>query len=106
MNIGTTPSKIRIKVKSFNRSLIGKYIKQVVNMVVKTGSQLSGPIPLPRKIQKITVLRSPHIDKKARDQLEIRTHKRLLLITQPTINTVEFLMRMVIPAEIHFSVKL
>lgn len=106
IGIGSLPSKIRIKVKSFNRKLICRFIKQVVNMVVKTGSHLNGPVPLPRKLQRITVLRSPHIDKKARDQLEIRTHKRLLLITHPNINTIEYLMRMDIPAELHISVNL
>ena len=86
--------KIRVRLKSFDYRLIDKSVKEIVNTVKKTGSFVDGPIPLPTRIEKFTVLTSPHVDKDSRDQYEIRTHKRLLIIVNPTDKTIDALMKL------------
>ena len=86
--------KIRVRLKSFDYRLIDKSVKEIVNTVKKTGSFVYGPIPLPTRIEKFTVLTSPHVDKDSRDQYEIRTHKRLLIIVNPTDKTIDALMKL------------
>ena len=80
--------KIRIKLKAFDHKLVDKSTKEILETVTKTGAKVVGPIPLPVKKEKLTILTSPHVDKKARDQYETRTHKRLFDIINPTEQTV------------------
>lgn len=86
--------RIRIRLKAFDHKLIEQSAKEIVNTAKRTGSQICGPIPLPTKIEKFTILTSPHVDKNARDQYEIRTHKRLIDIISPTDKTVDALMKL------------
>jgi small subunit ribosomal protein S10 len=81
-------------------------VREIVNTAQRTGAQVSGPIPLPTKIRRMTVLRSPHIDKKSREQFEIRTHARLIDILQPTNQTVDDLMKLNLPAGVDVEIKL
>ena len=85
---------IRIRLKAFDNKLIDKSAREIVDTVKRTGANVKGPIPLPTKIEKYTVLRSPHIDKKSREQFETRAHKRLIDIIEPTPQTVEALMKL------------
>lgn len=86
--------RIRIRLKAFDHKLIEQSAKEIVATAKRTGSQICGPIPLPTKIEKFTLLNSPHVDKNARDQYEIRTHKRLIDIIAPTDKTVDALMKL------------
>jgi small subunit ribosomal protein S10 len=86
--------RIQIRLKAFDHRLIDKSTQEIVDTAKRTGAQVVGPIPLPTRIEKFTVLNSPHIDKDARDQYEIRTHKRLIVILQPTNRTVDALMKL------------
>jgi len=86
--------RIRIRLKSFDHQLIEQSAKQIVDTAKRTGAQLCGPIPLPTRRERYTVLISPHVNKDARDQYEIRTHKRLLDIIDPTDKTVDSLMKL------------
>ena len=86
---------IRIRLKAFDHRVLDASTREIVSTAKRTGAQVRGPIPLPNKIEKFTVLRGPHIDKKSREQFEIRTHKRLIDIMDPTPRTVEALNRLV-----------
>ena len=97
---------IRIRLKAFDHRLLDQSTSEIVNTAKRTGAQVRGPIPLPAKIEKYTVLRSPHIDKKSREQFEIRTHKRLLDILDPTPQTVDALMKLDLPAGVDVEIKL
>ena len=85
---------IRIRLKAFDHRILDASTREIVNTAKRTGAQVRGPIPLPTKIEKFTVNRSPHIDKKSREQFEMRTHKRLLDIVDPTPQTVDALMKL------------
>ena len=85
---------IRIRLKAYDHKLLDQSTVEIVNTAQKTGAKILGPIPLPTKKNKFTVLRSPHVDKKSREQFEIRTHKRLLDIVDPTPQTVDALMKL------------
>ena len=89
---------IRIRLRAFDHRLLDQSTREIVDTAKRTGAQVAGPIPLPTRIAKFTVNRSPHVDKKSRDQFEVRTHKRLLDILNPTQNTVDTLMRLDLPA--------
>ena len=97
--------KIRISLKSFSHRLIDKSAASIVETAKRTGSPVHGPIPLPTKIERYTVLRSPHKDKDSRDQYEIRTHKRLMDIMDPTEKTVDALMKLDLPAGVDVEIK-
>jgi len=97
--------KIRIKLKAYDHRLLDQAVKDIVGTVERSGALISGPVPLPTKISRYTVLRSPHVDKKSRDQFEVRTHKRLLDILNPTQNTVDTLMRLDLPAGVDVEIK-
>lgn len=97
---------IRIRLKAFDHRLLDQSTGEIVNTAKRTGAQVRGPIPLPTKIEKYTVLRSPHIDKKSREQFEIRTHKRLLDIIDPTPQTVDALMKLDLAAGVDVEIKL
>jgi small subunit ribosomal protein S10 len=98
--------KIRIKLRAFDYKLLDQSTKEIVDTAKRTGAKVAGPIPLPVEIQRYTVLRSPHIDKKSREQFEIRTHKRLLDILEPTQQTVDALMKLDLSAGIDVEIRL
>ena len=98
--------KIRIRLKAFDHRLLDKSVKEIVETARRTGATIKGPIPLPTRINKFCVLRSPHVDKKSREQFEIRTHKRLMDIMEPSQNTVDALMKLDLPAGVDVEIKL
>ena len=98
--------KIRIKLKSYDHNLVDKSAEKIVKTVRTSGAVVTGPIPLPTRINKYTVLRGPHIDKKSREQFEIRTHKRLLDILDPTQQTLDALMKLDLSAGVDVEIKL
>ncbi len=98
--------RIRIRLKSFDHSLVDKSAKEIVDTAKRTGATVRGPIPLPTKKERFTVLTSPHVDKDARDQYEILTHKRLMDIIEPTDKTVDALMKLELPAGVDAQIKL
>jgi small subunit ribosomal protein S10 len=97
---------IRIRLKAFDHRVLDQSTGEIVQTAKRTGAQVRGPIPLPTRIEKYTVLRSPHIDKKSREQFEIRTHKRLLDIVDPTPQTVDALMKLDLAAGVDVEIKL
>lgn len=97
---------IRIRLKAFEHRVLDQATSEIANTAKRTGASIRGPIPLPTKIEKYTVLRSPHIDKKSREQFEIRTHKRLLDIVEPTPQTVDALMKLDLAAGVDVEIKL
>ncbi|HIM72969.1 MAG: 30S ribosomal protein S10 [Alphaproteobacteria bacterium] len=97
---------IRIRLKAFDHRILDQSTVEIVNTAKRTGAQVRGPIPLPTDIEKYTVLRSPHVDKKSREQFEIRTHKRLLDIIEPTPQTVDALMKLDLAAGVDVEIKL
>ena len=97
--------KIRIRMKAYDFKLLDQSAGEIVETAKRTGAKIAGPIPLPTKINKYTVLRSPHTDKKSREQFEIRTHKRLLDILEPTPQTVDALMKLDLPAGVDVEIK-
>ena len=99
-------SKIRIRLKAFDHAVLDQAAADIVRSVEKTCAQVSGPIPLPTKIEKFTVNRGPHVDKKSREQFEVRTYKRLLDIIQPTPQTVDALMKLDLAAGVDVEIKL
>jgi small subunit ribosomal protein S10 len=98
--------KIRIRLKAYDHKLLDQSAKEIVETANRTGARVAGPIPLPTAISRYTVLRSPNIDKKSREQFEIRTHKRLLDILEPTQQTVDALMKLDLPAGVDVEIKL
>jgi small subunit ribosomal protein S10 len=101
-----TSQKIRIKLKAFDHKLLDQSAVEIVETARRTGARVAGPIPLPTGIEKYCVLRSPHVDKKSREQFEIRTHKRLLDILEPTQATVDALMKLDLSAGVDVEIKL
>ena len=97
---------IRIRLKAFDHRVLDQSTGEIVNTAKRTGAQVRGPIPLPNRIQKFTILRGPHVDKKSREQFEIRTHKRLLDIVEPTEKTVDALMKLDLAAGVDVEIKL
>lgn len=98
--------KIRIRLKAFDHRLIDQSALEIVETAKRTGAQVKGPIPLPTRIEKFTVLISPHVNKDARDQYEIRTHKRLVDIVEPTDKTVDALMKLDLAAGVDVQISL
>jgi small subunit ribosomal protein S10 len=96
---------IRIRLKAFGRRVLEQSTSEILNTAKRTGAQVRGPIPLPTKIQKFTVLRSPHVNKKSREQFEMRTHRRLLDIVDPTPQTVDALMKLDLAAGVDVEIK-
>ncbi len=95
---------IRIRLKSFDHKLIDKSAKEIVDAVKRTGAQVKGPVPLPIHHERFTILISPHVNKHARDQYEIRTHKRLVIIVEPTDKTVDALMKLDLAAGVDVQI--
>jgi len=98
--------KIRIRLKAYDHRILDQSTGGIVDTCRRTGAKVSGPIPLPTSRSIITVLRSPHVDKKSREQFEIRTHKRLIDIIEPTPQTVDALMKLDLPAGVNVEIKL
>lgn len=98
--------KIRIKLRAYDHRVLDQSVKEIVETAQRTGARIAGPVPLPTRINKYTVLRSPHVDKKSREQFEIRTHKRLLDIHDPTPQTVDALMKLELAAGVDVEIKL
>jgi small subunit ribosomal protein S10 len=98
--------KIRIRLRGYDFRLLDQSAGEIVETAKRTGAKVSGPIPLPTRKNVITVNRSPHVDKKSREQFEIRTHKRLLDILEPTSKTVDALMKLDLPAGVDVEIKL
>src|SRR5437870_13901348 len=97
--------KIRIRLKAYDHRILDQSTSEIVETAKRTGASVAGPIPLPTLKNRYTVLRSPHVDKKSREQFEIRTHKRLLDILEPTQDTVDALMKLDLPAGVDVEVK-
>ncbi|MEJ2078607.1 MAG: 30S ribosomal protein S10 [Acidobacteriota bacterium] len=97
--------KIRIRLKAYDHQVLDQSTREIVEIARRTGARVSGPIPLPTRISRYTVLRSPHVDKKSREQFEMRTHKRLVDILEPTPQTVDALMKLDLPAAIDVEIK-
>ena len=98
--------KIRIKLRAYDNRLLDQSTSEIVSAAQRTGALVKGPIPLPTQMSKFTVLRGPHIDKKSREQFEVRTYKRLLDIVQPTPQTVDALMKLDLAAGVDVEIKL
>lgn len=101
-----TNQKIRIRLKAFDHRLIDQSAREIVETAKRTGAQVKGPIPLPTKKERFTVLISPHVNKDARDQYELRTHKRMMEIVDPTDKTVDALMKLDLSAGVDVQIKL
>ena len=97
--------KIRIKLKAYDHRLLDQSASEIVDTAKRTGARVAGPIPLPTRINKYTVLRGPHVDKKSREQFEIRTHKRLLDIIEPTQQTLDALMKLDLSSGVEVEIK-
>ncbi|MTI10635.1 MULTISPECIES: 30S ribosomal protein S10 [Curvivirga] len=97
---------IRIRLKAFDHRVLDSSTQEIVNTAKRTGAEVRGPIPLPTKIEKFTVLRGPHVNKKSREQFEMRTHKRVLDIVDPTPQTVDALMKLDLAAGVDVEIKL
>ncbi len=97
---------IRIRLKAFHHRLIDTSAREIVETAKRTGAQVRGPVPLPTKKERFTVLISPHVNKDARDQYELRTHKRMMDIVEPTDKTVDALMKLELPAGVDVQIKL
>jgi small subunit ribosomal protein S10 len=101
-----TSDKIRIRLKAYDHKLLDQSVTEILDAAKRTGARVAGPIPLPTEINRFCVLRSPHIDKKSREQFEIRTHKRLLDILDPTQQTIDALMKLDLSAGVDVEIKL
>jgi small subunit ribosomal protein S10 len=97
---------IRIRLKAFDHRVLDQSTQEIVNTAKRTGAEVRGPIPLPTRIEKFTVLRGPHVNKKSREQFEMRTHKRVLDIVDPTPQTVDALMKLDLAAGVDVEIKL
>ncbi len=99
-------NRIRIRLKAYDHRVLDQSAQQIVEAAERTGAQVVGPVPLPTKIEKFTVMRSPFIDKDSREQFEIRTHKRLIDVLEPGSKTIDTLMRLNLPAGVDIEIKL
>ena len=97
---------IRIKLRAYDNKVLDQSTEEIVNTVKRTGANIKGPIPLPTKIERYTVFRSPHIDKKSREQFETRTHKRLIDILEPSSKTIDSLTSLSVPSGVDIAIKL
>ena len=97
--------RVRIRMEAYDHQVLDDSASQIVEAVKRSGAKVFGPIPLPTTIERYTVLRSPHVDKKSREQFEIRTHKRIIDIEEPTAQTVDALHSLVMPAGVDIKIK-
>jgi small subunit ribosomal protein S10 len=98
--------KIRIRLKAFDHKILDQSAVQIVETAERTGAQVAGPVPLPTKVERYSVIRSPFIDKNSQEQFEVRTHKRLIDVYEPTQKTISALMRLNLPAGVDIEIKL
>ena len=98
--------KVRIILKAFDHKMLDQSTEQIVETAERTGARIAGPVPLPTRIRRFCVIRSPHVDKDSREHFEIRTHKRLIDILEPTSKTIDSLTRLNLPAGVDISIKL
>ena len=103
--MATKTQKIRIRLKAYDHKLLDQAVGEIVESAKRTGAQVAGPIPLPTTINKYTVLRGPHVDKKSREQFEIRTHKRVVDILEPTAQTLDALMKLDLSAGVDVEIR-
>jgi small subunit ribosomal protein S10 len=101
-----TEQKVRIKIKSFDHRLADQAVRQIIDAVERTGAIVVGPVPLPTRIEKFCVIRSPNIDKDSREQFEIRTHKRLIDVLQPSSKTIDALSQLDLASGVEIDIKL
>ncbi len=104
--VAERPNKIRIRLKGYDHRLLDQSTREIVDTAKRTGAKIVGPIPMPTQISKYTVLRSPHVDKKSREQFEIRSHKRLVEIHDWSPKTMDALTQLELPAGVHVEIKL
>ena len=97
--------KIKIRLEAYDHRILDKAVQDIVDTAKRTGAKVAGPVPLPTRIERFTVLRSPHVDKKSREQFEIRTHKRMIEILDPTAKTNEVFSRVDVPAGVDIKIK-
>lgn len=97
--------KIRIRLKAYDHRVLDQSVRQIVDTAERTGAMIVGPVPLPTRIEKFTVIRSPFIDKDSREQFEIRTHKRLIDVVEPSSKTIDALVRLNLPAGVDVEIK-
>ncbi len=102
----TQQTRIRIKLNAYDSRIIDLSCDRIVDAAVRTGASVAGPIPLPTRIEKFTVIRGPHIDKRSREQFELRTHKRVIDVINPTSSTIENLSNLNLPAGVGISIKM
>mgnify|MGYP006218055539 CR=1 FL=1 len=102
----TTQQKVRIVLKSFDHKVLDVSTEQIVETAEQTGARIAGPVPMPTKIRRFCVIRGPHVDKDSREHFEIRTHKRLIDILEPTSKTIDSLTRLNLPSGVDISIKL
>ena len=98
--------RLRVRLKGYDHRVVDQSAEQIVDVAVRTGAKVAGPVPLPKKIEKYTVLKGPHIDKRSREQFEIRTHNRLIDIVEPTSKTLDELSRLNLPAGVGIEIKM
>jgi small subunit ribosomal protein S10 len=98
--------RIRVRLKSYDSKVLDQTSEEILDTALRTGAKIAGPVPLPTDIQRFTVIRSPHIDKDSREAFEMRTHKRLIDILEPTPKTIDSLMHLTVPAGVNIEVKM
>ena len=98
--------RLRVRLKGYDHRVVDQSAEQIVEVAVRTGARVAGPVPLPKKVEKYTVLKGPHIDKRSREQFEIRTHNRLIDIVEPTGKTLDELSRLNLPAGVGIEIKM
>lgn len=103
---GGKESKIRIKLRSYDSRIMDLSCEKIVDTAIRTGAKIVGPIPLPTRTEKFTVIRGPHIDKRSREQFELKTHKRIIDVLSPTPSTIENLSRLSLPAGVGITIKM
>lgn len=101
-----TDTKLRIKLHSYDSRVMDLSCSKIVDTVIRTGASVVGPVPLPTRIERFTVIRGPHIDKRSREQFELRTHKRVIDVVNPTSSTVDSLSRLSLPAGVGIAIKM
>lgn len=105
MAAAATQEQIRIRMEAYDHSVLDQSAADIIDTAKRTGAEVHGPIPLPTRVERFTVLRSPHVNKKSREQFEIRTHKRLIDIIQPTGKTIDALNKLSLPAGVDIKIK-
>lgn len=101
-----TKARIRVRLKAYDSRVIDKTAELIIDTAIRTGAKVAGPVPLPTEIERFTVIKGPHVDKRGREQFEIRTHKRLIDILEPTGSTIESLSHLSLPAGVGIEIKM